>query len=389
MNKVYFKGLAEIRALAALFVIFHHLELYKHRDGISSLYDTPFNYFISHLGKNGVYIFFVLSGFLITYLLLTEKKSKEKIDIKKFYFRRILRIWPLYYLIVLISFTIIPFLALNFEMFQEETHYYTRILLLNESPYLTLLLFLLFLPNLALSIRPAVVGASQSWSVGVEEQFYLIWPHLINRIKKKHILVTLFLIICFIPQIVKSTIYISPKLEVYLSYIIKLIPIHFMSIGALGAFFLFFFKDNVRKIFLNKYLFFLNTILTLFLLISDLKLPLRELVFGFIIIFEILFIIQPNFKFNLRNKYLEKIGDISYGVYMYHPLMMYICFSFWNTICPVENIVLYNICIYGSIIASTFILSKLSFLYYEKRFITLKNKKFTIIHSGKTPSNKT
>ncbi len=79
MNKVYFKGLAEIRALAALWGIFHHLELYKHRGEISSLYDTPFNYFISHLGKNGVYIFFVLSGFLITYLLLTEKKSKEKL----------------------------------------------------------------------------------------------------------------------------------------------------------------------------------------------------------------------------------------------------------------------------------------------------------------------
>ena len=82
MNRVYFKGLAEIRALAALFVIFHHLELYKHRNAISSLYDTPVNYFISHLGKNGVYIFFILSGFLITYLLLTEKKLNKKIDIR-------------------------------------------------------------------------------------------------------------------------------------------------------------------------------------------------------------------------------------------------------------------------------------------------------------------
>ena len=209
MNRVYFKGLAEIRALAALFVIFHHLELYKHRNAISSLYDTPVNYFISHLGKNGVYIFFILSGFLITYLLLTEKKLNKKIDIKKFYFRRVLRIWPLYYLIVIISFTIIPFLALNFETFQSETHYYNRILHLKESPYITLLLFLLFLPNLALSLRPAVVGAAQSWSVGVEEQFYLIWPHFINRIKKKKILVTLFVIICFIPQIVKSTKYIK------------------------------------------------------------------------------------------------------------------------------------------------------------------------------------
>lgn len=389
MNKIYFQGLAEIRALAAIFVIFHHLELYKHRDGISSLYDTPFNYFISQLGKNGVYIFFVLSGFLITYLLLTEKEAKKKIDIKKFYLRRILRIWPLYYLIVAISFTIIPFLAHNFDSFQEETHYYSRILLLTESPYITLLLFLLFLPNLALSMRPAVVGASQSWSVGVEEQFYLVWPHLINRIKKKKILISLFIVICFIPQIVKLMGYINPTIEYYLSYLIKLIPIHYMSIGAIGGFFLFYFKDKSQKVFMNKYLFYLNTILIFLLLSSDYKIPLRGLIFGFVIMFEILFIIQSNFKFNLRSKYLEQIGDISYGVYMYHPLMMYIFFTFWNSIYPIENIVLYNICIYGSIIASTLIISKFSFQYFEGWFIALKNRKFTIISSGKTISNKT
>jgi peptidoglycan/LPS O-acetylase OafA/YrhL len=389
MNKVYFKGLSEIRAIAALFVLFHHLELYKHRDFISSIYDTPLKYFISHLGKNGVYIFFVLSGFLITYLLLTEKKTKKKIDIKKFYFRRILRIWPLYYLIVLISFTIIPFLALNFETFQEEAHYYSLILFLQDSPLLTLLLFLLFLPNLALSLRPAVVGASQSWSVGVEEQFYVIWPHLINRVEKKNILITLFVTICFLPQISKLTFYINPTLEIYLSRIIKLVPIHFMSVGAIGAFFIFYFKDEIQKILMNKYLFFLNTISLFIFMSCDFKLPLRGLVFGFIIIFEILFIVQPHFKFNLRSKYLEKVGDISYGVYMYHPLVMYISFSFWNTIYPIENVILYNICIYSCVITSTLILSKLSFLLYEKPFIKLKNKKFTIIHSGKTISNKT
>jgi peptidoglycan/LPS O-acetylase OafA/YrhL len=63
MNRVFFNGLTEIRAIAALFVLFHHIELYKFRDGLPSLYDTPLSYFISHLGENGVIIFFVLSGF--------------------------------------------------------------------------------------------------------------------------------------------------------------------------------------------------------------------------------------------------------------------------------------------------------------------------------------
>ena len=384
MKKIYFKGLTEIIAIAALFVIFHHLELYKSRDGFFSLYDTPFRYFISHLGKNGVYIFFVLSGFLITYLLLSEKQLISKINIKKFYFRRILRIWPLYYLIVLISFTIVPFLANNFVAFQNETHYFDRILLLQESPYITLLLFLLFLPNLAIAIKPAVVGAAQSWSVGVEEQFYIIWPHIINQVTNKYILLLVFSIICVFPEIAKIIWLISPTFGQYLINIVNLLPIHFMAVGGIGAFFLFHYKITTQKIFKNKFLFILNTFLLILFLMVGFKIPLKDKIFGFIVIIEIIFIIQPCFKVNLRNKFLEKIGDISYGMYMYHPLMMYICFSFWNTIYPIENIIVYNISVYSSVIISTLIISKVSFKYFENKFISLKNRKFTVINSGKT-----
>ena len=73
---MYFKGLDELRAIAAFAVVFHHLELFKKREGKFSLYDIPlFKPFISNLGHNGVICFFVLSGFLITYLLLIEKKT--------------------------------------------------------------------------------------------------------------------------------------------------------------------------------------------------------------------------------------------------------------------------------------------------------------------------
>jgi peptidoglycan/LPS O-acetylase OafA/YrhL len=73
-KKIFFNGLNELRAFAALSVIFHHIELFKNSDHINSLLDSIyFSYFIEKLGKNGVYLFFVLSGFLITYLLLLEK----------------------------------------------------------------------------------------------------------------------------------------------------------------------------------------------------------------------------------------------------------------------------------------------------------------------------
>ena len=129
-NQLYFKGLNEIRALAAFSVIFHHLELYKFRIGIKSLFDFPqLNYFIANLGKNGVFLFFVLSGFLITYLLLQEKQTTGKISILKFYGRRIVRIWPLYFIILLIGFCFLPFIYnLIPGFFDGQTFYNDRII---------------------------------------------------------------------------------------------------------------------------------------------------------------------------------------------------------------------------------------------------------------------
>ena len=62
------------------------------------------NKLIIELGGLGVIFFFVLSGFLITYLLLKEKEQTGTVNVKKFYARRVLRIWPLYFFIVLLGF---------------------------------------------------------------------------------------------------------------------------------------------------------------------------------------------------------------------------------------------------------------------------------------------
>ncbi|MGB0883496.1 MAG: acyltransferase family protein [Flavobacteriales bacterium] len=383
-KKIYFKGLAELRAIAALSVLFHHIELYKKRDNLGGLYDTWLNYFIHHLGKNGVYIFFVLSGFLITYLLLSEKTINGKIHIKKFYFRRILRIWPLYYLIVFISFVIIPFLANNFEFLQNETTYYTRILALQEAPYFILFLLIFMLPNLALHLRTPVVGAAQSWSVGVEEQFYIIWPHVIQLISnKKALLILLFLL--SLVEVIPSVIYpYFPWFSEILTKGFNLFPIHFMAIGGIGAVLLFYFKVSLENILIKPIYYIINSILLLIIMAIDFHLPFRNIIFGYLVLAQILFIISDKFKYNLRSTVLEKIGSISYGVYMYHPLCMYICFATFNSIFPLKDqLFIYNIAVYLSVLTTSYIISSISFKYFERKFIALKNKKFTIIKSGK------
>jgi peptidoglycan/LPS O-acetylase OafA/YrhL len=103
--KVYFPNLNSLRFLAALLVIVHHIEQYKEMLGLSNIFH---NHSIQLMSKIGVTLFFALSGFLITYLLLVEQKELGKINIRAFYIRRILRIWPLYYLIIFLAFFIFP-----------------------------------------------------------------------------------------------------------------------------------------------------------------------------------------------------------------------------------------------------------------------------------------
>lgn len=100
-QKFIFPNLNAIRFIAAFFVIIHHTEQFKELFHINNVFNIPFVYAV---GKLGVILFFTLSGFLITYLLLRERENRKKINIKNFYMRRVLRIWPLYYLIVVLSF---------------------------------------------------------------------------------------------------------------------------------------------------------------------------------------------------------------------------------------------------------------------------------------------
>src|SRR5918998_5183317 len=104
-TKVYFPGLNGLRFFAAMLVVFGHVELLKEYHGYSNIHS---NLAVYELGRMGVTFFFVLSGFLISYLLFAEQKSAGTISIRKFYIRRVLRIWPLYFLIVILAFFVLP-----------------------------------------------------------------------------------------------------------------------------------------------------------------------------------------------------------------------------------------------------------------------------------------
>ena len=142
MNKkqIFFPGLNGLRFFAALFVLITHLELFKHLNGFPDIWNNPL---ILSFGSIGVDLFFVLSGFLITYLLLAEKGATGDISLKQFYIRRMLRIWPLYFFIVFLTFLIMPLFPLFPFSQGVKSNYFQKVTL-----------YIFMLPNVALAFSP-------------------------------------------------------------------------------------------------------------------------------------------------------------------------------------------------------------------------------------------
>ena len=194
-NRIYFPGLDGLRALAiALVYLFHDRDL-NLLDQLVQLASVPLALlldpllrllglpevsfrlrgWVSPLRENGwigVQLFFVLSGFLITTLLLRERERFGRVDLRAFWIQRALRIWPLYYLVILICFGLTP-LARTMVGWSPGPWRQT---IADHLPA-----FLVFLGNWSLVLGGPVPSDSilVLWSVCVEEQFYLFVPLLI------------------------------------------------------------------------------------------------------------------------------------------------------------------------------------------------------------------
>lgn len=365
-KKLFFSGLNELRAIAALSVLIHHVEIYKHRLNIYSLFDFGLysKSFISRLGKNGVFLFFVLSGFLITYLLIEEKNRIGKISVSKFYGRRVLRIWPLYFIILIAGFFVLPNLYHAFPEFFKGQNYYNS--LIEEIEYNNnLLLYLLFMSNIALAFFSPVAAASHSWSVSVEEQFYLVWPWIIKVFFKKLLIVFLIIIlgVSFFKFVLPNT---------FISELFNLLYIDFMAMGALFAYVYKNYNAHLAKLLNNKIVVMLILISVITHLVFRLPGITKALTFGCLIVLVI------HYKFKVKP--LDYIGRLSYGVYMYHPLMMYFSFSIMNTL-DISNSIYYNVLVYSLVVGLTFLISYLSYNYLEFYFLKIKSR-FSPIKSG-------
>ncbi len=377
-RKIYFPGLNGLRFWAAFLVILHHVEQFKLWQKMPNLFR---NTFFEAIGHQGVSLFFVLSGFLITYLLLAEYEKTHHIAIKNFYIRRILRIWPLYYLIMIIGFFILPrFINIG------------PVAQLNEHFTIKVLLFMFMLPNVLRVTEAPVVGANQAWSVGVEEQFYIIWPLLVRTFRK----VFLKFLIVFILLKFSVTILMAISLDYLLSPDYKnmmylrtiqrfwdLLQIEQMSFGAIGAYVLFYKKEKILKAIyhpISQIFMVLGIIVILTIRFKFIGQTLFDA-----LLFTILIInVSTNEKFilKLENSVYSYLGNISYGIYMFHT----VCISLVLTVLQKTGVdqgnwYVFNGLLYVLSVILTIIVAGLSYKYFESFFLKQKERFMIVVSS--------
>ena len=406
---VYFPNLNGLRFFAALIVVLTHVELIKQYIPYTtncqeqSMLMSPhpiksimlgeikwFSPLITQAGGIGVNLFFVLSGFLITYLLFVEKRRFGTIAIKAFYIRRILRIWPLYYLLVLLGFFILP----NFALFSipDQDPNVHRWFWHNFLPY-----FFLF-PNLALSMfMLAAPNIGQLWSIGVEEQFYGIWPWIIR--KSKNFIQTIFWFIVFLLIIKGVVLYLADHSGIEglrtLKRFMAMLKLESMALGAVGAWLIFEKKESLLKIVYHPVVFWgamLGIPISVYIIPAYLQTAayLPQAVMSLVIILNL----ATNVKYalTLENKVLDWLGKISYGIYGYHMLIVTLVLNLakhgWHWGHPQGSLyqdltVWQNVVIYTLVIILTIGVASISYLYFELPFIRRKARSTKVVSGEK------
>jgi peptidoglycan/LPS O-acetylase OafA/YrhL len=362
---VYLPGLNGLRAISAMAVVISHTTPILREYGLNPNIlgtDAHGNPKGLLLAGNGVTIFFTLSGFLITYLLLMEKKL-HPIKVKDFYVRRILRIWPLYYLYLIAAIIAILHFKLPFE--SKSIPFY--VLLAANVPFIS---------------GTALPFLTHYWSLGVEEQFYLFFPQMARLPNRKLLqvsvaLITGLLLLKFIFWILEK----KYKLSILPYIAIEDSRFHVMLVGVAGAIMYYYRNSTFMTLATHKLTQGLSWFCILLIALNYFHIGFidSELV-SVIALFLIVGQVTKKGLINLENKLCDFVGKISYSVYVIHPLVIYLL---GKAIGKLPDTLGSYLLVYALVIIATLILAYLSYQYYEKPFLRLKTK-FTTVKSSNT-----
>ena len=309
----YIRGFDGLRAVSVIFVITTHVWFPE------ALPEGSFfkRNFLLISGRTGVMIFFTLSGFLITLLLLEERALKGRVDLTKFFARRFLRLLPP----LAVFYCLVTILMLSRQLPPNPVALFASFFYLGN-----------FIPK-----RYWAGELFHTWSLGVEEQFYLLWPFVIQKFSAwkglfRTALALVFVSLGFIALIPLLTFHFKGK-ELYVAahfytecwFIPACLPI---MLGALGGAATFYRKAVLHH--LLRWRFVLP--LVILLLYSFVIYTPKTIDAGFILAVQsvgiTLFLVWIFFKQGsfvvkiLEFRPLRFLGLISYGVYVYQGLFL-------------------------------------------------------------------
>jgi peptidoglycan/LPS O-acetylase OafA/YrhL len=328
-----FASLDGLRAVSVIAVVWHHTAA-KNGSGISAL-----------IGPQGVQLFFAISGFLITTLLVRETERYGKIDFRAFYIRRTLRIFPLY-------FATLALYVLATTVLEKD-------LAVKQAFFSNLLYFATFTTNIFVVLTERVIFYF-SWSVAAEEQYYLLWPLiLLLFIKPSRAAAFLSFLIfaCVLGQLANNKIAMAVPLPI--------------MIGSLLAICL-----NNKKIFSIFYVVIGNIFtpiifISIFFLLLHIELPHVSLISLTLVGLVGSCVIREDNVVSgiLKLEPISYIGSVSYGIYMLHMLCKNSVMKLF-TYLPIEKS---TILVFALTLIFSMVVASVSFKYYETWFLKLKH----------------
>lgn len=295
----YIKGFNAIRAFSIILVVLNHMDVFQ-SILISEMVDLRLAPMIS--GNFGVQVFFVLSGFLISHILLHERSLTGKINFKNFFARRFLRLAPPLLIFFLLLGTAI---SQGYLSHTVDSLFYAIFYIYN------------FVPRELYAFE-----MGHFWSLGVEEQFYLFWPFTLTIVKKVNVLIVflcLLILSCSILILITHRISLDHLYFISRWFIPASSPI---LIGCLGAVFNHYHKHQVQHLLhLNWLIIPLIVLMYSYPLYAPIALiPLGISVQSVAILLFILKVYHAQHRKwvqVLEFAPLSYIGIISYGIYVY------------------------------------------------------------------------
>ncbi|MEJ5265080.1 MAG: acyltransferase [Bacteroidales bacterium] len=347
-RRPHFHTFDALRFFSFLVVFLHHSPVPK---------TSWFSYF-AQSGGIGVVFFFVLSGFLITYILLDEKVNTQTISLKKFYIRRILRIWPLFYAMLLFAYCT-PFLLNIFHLSSSSEGYQPN-----------WLMSVLFLENYKMMLSgslPNVSPLGVMWSLCIEEHFYLVWGILVAWLSAKRI--PALIVISIVVANVCRVIYVQKEL----STIDLFTNIDYFAFGSIPAYLLVMRKEFIRWLenihFSIKYIVATVSAGLIFIL-PHVRIQRIELIapffLGVFFALTILFTLPRSNCLKISDDSLiSRLGIYTYGLYLFHTIVI----NFFHH----TGIINFGwpLFVFLSLMV-TILVSMLSYHIFEKQFLKLK-----------------